>query len=141
MINPAVNVAGVDICGSNKLLLSMSNISVELAENPSWLAPIEYMPVLLSLIKEKVGAPAVPLIPRNVEVVDWLITYKKLPSLNTKATPPSAKPIGVCKLPDTWNVTEYDGWPVLLTNTYNCVVAGNTTSNCCVRVPDSATYV
>ena len=87
------------------LVLSSLNILVELADRPSMLVPTKYMPVLVLLINECDGAAAVPLIARNVLVVDWLITYKKLPSLRTKAIEPSVKLIGVCKLPDTLNVT------------------------------------
>ena len=123
------------------MVLSSLNILVELADRPSTLVPTKYIPVLVLLINECDGAAADPLIARNVLVVDWLITYKKLPSLKTKATAPSAKLIGVCKLPDTWNVTLYPAWPVSLTNTYSCVVAGKVTAKVVERVPDSATYV
>jgi len=106
-MDPALNAAGVDTWGLNVLVLSIVNILVELADRPSTLVPTKYIPVLVLLIKECDGAAAVPLIARNILVVVWLITYKKLPSLSTKATAPFAKLIGVCRLPDTWNVILY----------------------------------
>ena len=68
-MSPALKVAGVDICGSAKFVLSIFSIFTELAVNPKTLVPTKYIPVWVSALNENDGADTEPLFAKNTPLV------------------------------------------------------------------------
>jgi hypothetical protein len=116
-MRPALNVAGVDICGLPSELLLMSSILCALAVSANCPVDTRYIPVVVSELNEKDGADADPSLAKNEPVPTCVRTYRKLLSLSTNDVVPAPSTIGVCDDPVIWKDSVYAFWLVLFTKT------------------------